>query len=74
MKMCLLTENVPIVLNENVSIDKKMCLLNENVFIDWKVSYWMKWCLLKVYNHLGINGSSYSFGNFFWTSSFSSFF
>ena len=34
MKMCLLTENVPIVLNKNVSIDKKMCLLNENVFID----------------------------------------
>ena len=36
MKMCLLTENVPIVLNGNVSIDKK------NVLIKWKCFYWLK--------------------------------
>ena len=50
-----------------------MCLLNKNVHIDWKDAYWMKMCLLKGHNPLGINSGSYSFVNFFSTSSFSSF-
>ena len=51
----------------------KMCLLNKNVSIDWKYAYWMKMCILKSHKHFGMNSSSYSFGNFFSTSSFSSF-
>ena len=45
-----------------------MCLLNENVLIDWKYAYWIKMCLLKGYNPLGINSGSYSFDKFFLTS------
>ena len=33
----------------------------------------MKMCILNDHNHLGINSDSYSFGNLFSTSSFSSF-
>ena len=44
-----------------------MCLLNE------KNIYWQKMCLLKGHNPLGINSDSYSFGNFFSTSSLSYF-
>ena len=45
-----------------------MCLLNENVPINWKCAYWIKMCLLKGYNPLGINSGSYSFDKFFLTS------
>ena len=47
--------------------------MNKNVFIDRKCVYWMKMCLLNGHNPLGINSGSYSFVNFFSTSSFSSF-
>ena len=66
-------------MNENVLIEQKcaywmkMCLLNKIVSIDWKYAYWMKMCILKSHKHFGMNSSSYSFGNFFSTSSFSSF-
>ena len=43
-----------------------MCILNENVLIDWECAYWIRKCLLKGYNSLGINCGSYLFGNFFW--------
>ena len=38
-----------------------------------KGAYWMKPCLLKGHNPLGINRGSYSFDNFFPTSFLSSF-
>ena len=43
----------------------KMCPFNENVSINRKGILWMKMCLLEGHNSLGINSSSYSFGNFF---------
>ena len=78
MKIYLLTEKLPdewkyaywtkmCILNKNVPIEKK------NVSIDWKCAYWMKMCILKTHNHLDMNSGSYSFGNFFSTSSLSSF-
>ena len=51
----------------------KMYLLTVKLPIERKCAYWMKMCLLKSHNPLGINSSSYSFGNFFSISSLSSF-
>ena len=53
-------------MNENVSI-------NENVSNERNGAYWMKMCLLKGHNPLGINSGSYSFSNYFSTSSLLSF-
>ena len=71
MKMYLLTVKLPI--KRKCAYWIKMCLLNKNVSIDWKYTYWMKMCILKIHKHFGMNNGSYSFGNFFSTSSFSSF-
>ena len=64
-------------MNEKVPIEwkgwMKRCLLNENISIGRKCVYWIKMCLLKSYNPLGIHSGWYSFGNLFSTSSLSSF-
>ena len=39
----------------------------ESVPIERKCAYWIKMCLLKGYNFLGIDSDSYSLGNFFST-------
>ena len=64
IKMYLLTKNVSI---------KWKCVYWPKCAYDQKCTYWMKMCLLKGYNPLGINSSSYLFGNFFLTSFSSSF-
>ena len=69
MIRCLLNEKVPIEWKGWM----KRCLLNENISIGRKCVYWIKMCLLKSYNPLGIHSDWYSFGNLFSTSSLSSF-